>query len=164
MRITIYPTGKIKVTAPPLLPEFLIKNFVSKKADWIMGKLEHFKSHPVSPERLLLNSLKRKDYLEQKGKALGLVKERLQHFNQYYGLVYHNVTIRNQKSRWGSCSRRGNLSFNFKILFLKPEVRDYIVVHELCHLKEMNHAKNFWNLVGEQVPDYKELRKKLKGI
>jgi predicted metal-dependent hydrolase len=164
IRITIYPTGEVKVTAPRLTPEFLISKFVNSKSSWITKKLAHFSKHPVSDERKLLNSLGRKDFKEQKGKALELVRSRLEHFNKHYNFIYKNVSIRNQKSRWGSCSHRGNLSFNFKLIYLKPEIQDYVVIHELCHLKEMNHSKRFWDLVSEMAPNWKELRRGLKRI
>lgn len=164
IRISVYPSCEVKVTASRLMPIFLIEKFVSSKSDWITKKLEHFKKHPISPERLLLNNLGRKDFKLQKEKALKLVTERLEHFNRYYKFTYHKITIRNQKSRWGSCSHRGNINFNYKIVFLKPEIQDYIVVHELCHLKEMNHSKSFWDLVREQVPECKDLRRVLKSL
>lgn len=164
MRISIYPDCTVKVTAPYLFPEFLIKKFVASKSGWITKKLDHFKKHPISPKRLLLNSLGRKDFREQKEKALQLVKERLAHFNKHYGLIYRKITIRNQKSRWGSCSHNGNMSFNYKIVFLEPEIQDYIIVHELCHLKELNHSKRFWDLVGEMVPEYRKMLKELKSL
>ncbi len=94
--------------------------------------------------------------------AHDLVCSRLQYFNQFYNLKYHKVSIRNQKTRWGSCSSRGNLSFNVKILFLDKELQDYLIVHELCHLKEFNHSKDFWALVEKQIPNYKYLHNKIR--
>lgn len=94
-------------------------------------------------------------YLENKEMARELVLARLNHFNQYYNLNYRRVAIRNQRRRWGSCSSLKNLNFNYKILLLPPHLQDYIVVHELCHLQELNHGKNFWSLVSEQIPEYK---------
>jgi hypothetical protein len=96
------------------------------------------------------------------------VRERVEHFMAHYG-PYHGITIgkiaiRNQKSRWGSCSKKGNLNFNYKLAFLSPEVRDYIIVHEICHIKEFNHGKDFWALVGEMMPEYKALRKQLRAV
>lgn len=76
----------------------------------------------------------------------------------------NKISIRGQKTRWGSCSTKGNLSFNFALLKFKKEVIDYVIIHELCHLREMNHSKKFWNLVGNICPNYKSLRKELKGI
>ncbi len=164
IRISIYPDCKVKVTAPSIVPEFIIKRFVSAKKGWITKKLEHFRKNPVSKERQILRSLGRKDYLANKDKALTLARSGLEKFNQHYKLSYKKITIRNQKSRWGSCSHNGNMSFNYKIVFLQPELQDYIIIHELCHIKELNHSKNFWNLVGEKIPNYRELRKKLKHL
>ncbi len=73
------------------------------------------------------------------------------------------ISIRGQKTRWGSCSSKGNLSFNYNLLRFRKDVIDYVIIHELCHMKEMNHSPKFWNLVGEYCPDYKNLRKELKG-
>ncbi len=73
------------------------------------------------------------------------------------------VSVRAQKTRWGSCSAKGNLSFNYKLMRFRQEVIDYVIIHELCHLKEMNHSKRFWNLVSSYCPEYKKLRKELKG-
>jgi predicted metal-dependent hydrolase len=72
------------------------------------------------------------------------------------------ISIRNQKTRWGSCSISGALSFNFKLMQFREEVIDYVIIHELCHLAEMNHSRKFWNIVGSIVPEYKSLRKELK--
>jgi predicted metal-dependent hydrolase len=96
------------------------------------------------------------EYKELKEKARTLIHERLKHYNAYYNFSYNKVAIRNQKSRWGSCSARKNLNFNYRLVLLSPELLDYVVVHELCHLQEMNHGKKFWDLVARTVPDYKE--------
>lgn len=97
-----------------------------------------------------------------KSKAEEVIHDRLQYFNEYYKLKYNRVTMRNQKSRWGSCSIRKNLNFNWKLVMAPIEVLDYVVVHEMCHLKEMNHSVRFWKLVSEKMPDYKMYRKWLR--
>lgn len=102
------------------------------------------------------------NYIKYKNEAATLVKERLEHFNQFYNYKWGRVAIRNQKTRWGSCSKKGNLNFNYKIRLLTPKQADYIIVHELCHLGEFNHSQNFWNLVMQTMPDYLEIRKSLK--
>ena len=72
-------------------------------------------------------------------------------------MKYNRVAIRNQRGRWGSCTSRKNLNFNYRLLDLSPELRDYIIVHELCHLKELNHGKAFWDLVSKAIPQAKKL-------
>lgn len=105
-----------------------------------------------------------KHYVEHKEVARELVLARLEHFNQFYGYTYNRVAIRNQRRCWGSCSAKGNLNFSYKLLFLPPCLSDYVILHELCHLNELNHSKRFWDLVGEAMPDYKERVKELRRI
>ena len=105
-----------------------------------------------------------KHYLEHKEKARELILARLLHFNQYYQLSWNRVAIRNQRRCWGSCSANKNLNFNYKILFLPPHLQDYIIVHELCHLTHLHHGQVFWDLVAEQVPDYKTALLELREI
>lgn len=83
-------------------------------------------------------------------------------FCQTHGVSYRNITIREQKTRWGSCSSEKNLNFNWKLILAPPEVLDYVVVHELCHLKEMNHSKAFWDEVGKVMPEYETYKLWLK--
>ena len=104
------------------------------------------------------------DYRLHKQQAVRFVQQRLQHLNQLYGFSYHRVTIRNQATRWGSCSKHGNLNFHYKIVLLPPELADYVLVHELCHLQELNHSKRFWNLVAQTIPDYASKRKAVQKI
>jgi predicted metal-dependent hydrolase len=95
-------------------------------------------------------------------KAEEVIRDRLEHFNTHYGFRFHRVAFRDQKSRWGSCSRAGNLNFNWRLIMAPIEVIDFVVVHELCHLREMNHSRSFWALVEQKVPDHKVSRKWLK--
>ena len=103
-------------------------------------------------------------YLRYKEAARELVKERLAYFNQFYGFSLQRLAIRNQRTRWGSCSKKGNLNFNYRILFLPPALADYLIVHELCHLKEFNHSARFWALVQQMIPEYKTTRRALRNI
>ena len=106
----------------------------------------------------------RKDYIDNKENARALVHERINYFNEAYGFSFNKVSIKNTKSRWGSCSKKGNLNFNYRIMFLPPALADYLIVHELCHIGEFNHSLRFWNLVARAVPDYKNLQKQLRHI
>lgn len=78
------------------------------------------------------------------------------------GFEYNKITIKNQKTIWGSCSSKKNLNFNYRIIYLPDDLAKYLVVHEFCHLKHMNHSKNFWEQVEMFLPDYKILRRKLR--
>jgi predicted metal-dependent hydrolase len=102
------------------------------------------------------------EYLKYKNQALELVRNKLEYFNKFYNFKYNKVTVRNQSTRWGSCSKSGNLNFNHKLALLPENLVDYVVVHELCHLGEFNHSKNFWDLVARTVPDFKERRQELR--
>ncbi len=158
INITVRTDGTVRVTHPRLVRNSYIMKFVESKSEWIESKVKYFKNR----NPILSLKHKRLEYIKYSEKAIVLVKERLKYFNQYYNLEYKNISVKNQKTRWGSCSSRKNLSFNYKIIFLPPELQDYLVVHELCHLKEMNHSKKFWNLVGEKILDYKKLSKSLR--
>ena len=89
--------------------------------------------------------------------------ERARFFSEKFDFIFKNVKIRGQKTRWGSCSSNGNLSFNYKLLQFHKEVIDYVIIHELCHTKEMNHSPKFWKLVEKFCPDYKNVKKELKN-
>lgn len=102
------------------------------------------------------------EFLRLKDQVLSEVKGRIVYFNSFFGFNFNRVTIRNTKTRWGSCSKKGNLNFNYKIYYLESRLRDYIIVHELCHLKELNHSQGFWRLVEKIFPDYKNLRRELR--
>jgi predicted metal-dependent hydrolase len=103
-------------------------------------------------------------YLAHKESARALVHAKLEHWNASYGFSYGRVAIRDQRSRWGSCSKKGNLNFNFRLVFLPERLVDAVIVHELCHLGEFNHGPKFWELVARTVPDHGERRKELARI
>ena len=94
--------------------------------------------------------------------ALKRIRQRLDYFIPRVGRAPGRVAIRDQKSRWGSCSQKGNLNFNWKLIMAPPQALDYVVVHELCHLYEFNHSPRFWSLVQAQLPDYEVWKKWLK--
>jgi predicted metal-dependent hydrolase len=164
MRITVYPTGDVRVTAPRLVPEFVVRKFVAGKEDWITQKVAEFKARPVRRRTVQWGTDTRREYVAYKKHVLELASEKVRHFAEKYGVTFGTITIRNQKTRWGSCTKKGNLSFSYRIVFLPLELQNYLVVHEICHIKEFNHSRAFWDLVALQVPDYKVLRKRLKGI
>jgi predicted metal-dependent hydrolase len=159
--LSVNGAGAVMLTLPH---KFLKKGsesgqrFMYEKSDWLAKQVDRISD---KPKISLPNT--RADYLKHKSEAYDLVCARVEHFNQHYGYRFNDIKIKNQKTRWGSCSSQGNLNFNFRILFLPEKLRDYIVVHELCHLKQMNHSQKFWTLVEQTIPDYKVIKKELKN-
>ncbi|MFA5131941.1 MAG: M48 family metallopeptidase [Candidatus Paceibacterota bacterium] len=160
IRLAVYHDGSCKLTTPRHVREDFVEKFLNEKAAWIYEKVTHFKNNP----RTVLGKGTKKELNVHKEAVHTLVMERLLHFNQHYKTKWNKITIRNQSSRWGSCSKQGNLSFNYKLIDIPQALSDYIIVHELCHLKEMNHSANFWKLVEQTIPDYKNRRKLLKNL
>lgn len=113
-------------------------------------------SWKIIKRRLRVKTVRPKNstYNTHKEIARSLILERLHFFNQDGQYTYNRVAIRDQRRCWGSCSSKGNLNFSYKLLFLPPCLRDYIIVHELCHLKVLNHSASFWSTVELQMPDY----------
>ncbi|MEK9153407.1 MAG: M48 family metallopeptidase [Patescibacteria group bacterium] len=158
MRLAVFCDGSVVVTSPLGVERSIIEKFITQKSQWVIDKLEYFKS--IS-EQVFVGGGKR-DYKKHKESALALAQRRIEHFNKIYGFEFNKINIKNQKTRWGSCSRKGNLNFNYKIALIPERLADYIIAHELCHLKELNHSQKFWNLVEQAVPDYLEIRRELK--
>lgn len=104
------------------------------------------------------------EYLHYKEQARVLVHTKLAYWNAFYLFSYKRISIKNQKTRWGSCSSKGNLNFHYKIIMLPEHLVDYLIVHELCHLGQMNHSKAFWDLVARTIPDYQIRQKALLAI
>lgn len=160
MRITIRHDASVLVTVPRYCSYKAGKEFVAEKKQWIEKRLQEYGSAP----RSVLAHGSEKEYKEYKEVARQLVMKRLVELNRHYGFSYSRVSIRNQRSRWGSCSENGNLNFNYRIVFLHPELQDYIMVHELCHLQELNHSPRFWQLVAKAIPNYKLLAKQVRSL
>ncbi len=158
IRLVVHRDGRVAVSCPHGADMALIRQFVLAKRQWIWRKLQAFKNSKGN----LLSQLTPQDYRTNKERARQLVEERIAFFNQMLGLTFNRLSIRNQKSRWGSCSSKKNININYKIIFLTPRQQDYIIVHELCHLQHMNHSPKFWALVEQLIPEYRTLRKELR--
>ncbi|MDO8529250.1 MAG: M48 family metallopeptidase [bacterium] len=163
LRITIYPDAKMTVSLPFHMNESAAEKFMREKSRWIIRKLNHAKNF-ASRYNPLLHNRGKNDYNKNKRTAFVFIDEKLKFFNQFYQFSYSKISIRNQKTRWGSCSREGTLNFNYKIIRLPEKFADYIIVHELCHLKELNHSSRFWDLVARAVPDYREVKRELRKV
>lgn len=163
MRLAVYCDGNFIVTVPQTFPANSIDRYVISKSQWVISKLDFFEGLNKR-QKLVLGG---DGYELYKDKALRMVTERLAALNQkHYRFRFNKLAIKSQKTRWGSCSRRRNLNFNYKILFLTPRIRDYVIVHELCHLKEFNHSNKFWKLVAKSLPEYPKIvdELKIKGL
>ncbi len=146
------------VRAPYYVSQKEIDRVLNEKEFWILKNIEEIKKNRVGdPEELT-----RAQIDELADRALEYIPKRVIFFSMQMKVYFGNVTIRNQKTRWGSCSSKGNLNFNCQLMRMPPEVIDYVVVHELCHLKEMNHSKAFWEEVEKVMPDYQKHRDYLK--
>jgi len=150
----------ILITAPNRVSDSMVEKFITEKSDWVLEKIEELKNH--KPRSNFPNI--KVDYKKEKEKAKKIITERVNHFGKLYGFEFDRISIRSQRTRWGSCSKNGNLNFNYKLIYLSEEIMDYVIVHELCHLDQFNHSKRFWFLVSEIIPDYKELRRELKKL
>ena len=158
IRLAVYCDGRVIITSPFEVQLPVIEKFISEKTRWVLAKILFFKSRG----NRVIRKFSKKDYLENKERTLVLFKERINFYSKMYDFSYGKISVKNQKTRWGSCSRNKNISLNYKIVFLSSRLQDYIIVHELCHLKEFNHSRNFWALVQQILPDYLELRKELR--
>jgi len=158
VRLAVYCDGRVVVTSPFGVKPSIVEKFLNDKKNWIWRKIHFFKSLAGSK---IIRTFSPKDYLENKDKAYELLHNRVKFYNEIYGFPFNKIFIRNQKTRWGSCSHKRNLNFNYKIIFLPERYQNYIIVHELCHLKEMNHSKRFWTLVEKSLPNYLDLKKEL---
>lgn len=160
MALEITPEAEILVRAPFWITEEEIQRFVSQKQKWIG---EHVAKMRVrQQQRACMPKLDEEQVRELAEEALREIPRRVAYFAEKMGVSYGRITIRNQKTRWGSCSSKGNLNFNCMLMMTPPEVRDYVVVHELCHIKEMNHSPKFWAEVEKVLPDYPRQKKWLK--
>ncbi len=97
-----------------------------------------------------------------KKKSKEVIVPRVKHYAEDLELDYNKISITSAKKRWGSCNSKGNINFSYRLVMAPKQVIDYVIVHELMHLKEMNHSKKFWNLVESVIPDYKQRKKWLK--
>lgn len=157
VRIAVLSDCDVLVTVPHRQRFVNIERIFKNKKEWILKSLSKY-----SGDYTFLKG-DSEHYKKHRKLALELVENKVGVFVGSYNVQIGRVCIRNQKSRWGSCSSKGNLNFNYKLLFIPDHLVDYIIVHEICHLLEMNHSPSFWALVEQVVPDYKACRKELRS-
>ena len=152
--IQLSTDGEVVVRAPSRMPKRDIDRFVESKRGWIEGHLE--KLPPAQPK------LTQEELLTLARHAAEVLPEIAAHYAPLVGVDYGRITIRAQRTRWGSCSAQGNLNFNCLLMLAPDDVMEYVVVHELCHRREMNHSARFWAEVERVLPDYRRSRQWLK--
>lgn len=161
----VRPGGKITVRIPMRASVNTVKEIIEDKKDWL------YEMYLKQKDKIDTDSLReaerndpRTAYLEKKYRqaAKRYIYERVEYYIEMIGGHYSSIRIGDQKTRWGSCSNNGTLSFSWRLMLAPPHVLDYVVIHEICHLTYMDHSKNFWDLVSVYDPDYKEHRKWLK--
>ena len=152
--------GKVIVRAPLRTPEADIHAFLLEHQAWIQKHLAQAASRQQAMENV--KKLTPDDIRQLAKQAVQVIPGRVQHYARLIGVTYGRITIRNQRSKWGSCSNLGNLNFNCLLMLAPPEVLDSVIVHELCHRKEMNHSDRFYAEVLRVYPDYKQWNQWLK--
>lgn len=158
--LPIKPDSSIELKVPLQTTNAQIREFLNQKSDWIEKHLLAVKERQQQMSQI--KPLTIEEIHELANQALEGIPERVAYFAPLVGVNYGRITIRNQKSRWGSCSSKGNLNFNCLLMLMPPDVLDYVVVHELCHRKEMNHSPQFWAEVRKVLPDYEKQKSWLK--
>ena len=147
----------ILVRAPKGMSQNQIKSFLNEKRPWIEKHLSKMKARQEVIEKLPLLTIE--EIQELANKARIVIPERVKKYAPIVGATYGRITIRNQRSRWGSCSSKGNLNFNCLLMLFPEDVIDYVVVHELCHRKHMNHSASFYAEVERVFPEYRKCQK-----
>lgn len=156
--------GQVKLRSPRKVSDQTLQKFARQKEAWIIEKYLMMEEKRKAAGEKDLPDYVKDPALEQvyRQKAKERLNERAAYFARKMGVTYQRISVRAAKTRWGSCSGKGNLNFHWKLILMPPQVLDYVVVHELAHRKEMNHSPAFWSEVEKILPDYKEQRKWLK--
>ena len=156
MALQVKPDGSVVVRAPGRMPMKEIRSFVDSHQDWIrkqLGRVAKAQEERVGTEKLTEAELRALG-----NQAVQDLAGRCRYWAPRVGVSYGRITVRNQKTRWGSCSAKGNLNFNCLLMLAPESVRDYVVVHELCHRKHMDHSPAFWQAVEEVCPGWREAK------
>ena len=154
--IQILPEGEVLVRCPRYMSDTAVHSFIESKKCWIERHLQKQKARKTAAA---LTEEQLQELIQRAKKEL---PPRVEQFARQIGVTYGKITVKKQRTLWGSCSRKGNLNFNCLLMLVPGEVRDYIIVHELCHRKQMNHAPEFWGEVAKVMPEYERHRRWLK--
>lgn len=154
--IQLTPEGRVLLRCPMKTTAADARRFIDAHGDWIRSHLKTMEKKPVLP------AFSEAELAALTADAKAFFPERTVFFARQVGVSYGRITVRHQRSRWGSCSGQGNLNFNCLLMLAPPEVRDYVIVHELCHRLQMNHSPAFWAEVGRVMPDWQRRRRWLR--
>ena len=160
LALQVRKDGRVIVRAPLYLRQREIRSFVEEHMDWI--KKQQRRLEAAATGRDQIRPLSEEELTELSKKARADFTQRIDCYAPLIGVSYGRIGIRHQKTKWGSCSSKGNLNFNCLLMLAPERVRDYVVVHELCHRKQMNHSPAFWEEVERILPDYRESKQWLK--
>lgn len=160
IRITIKHGGTVILTMPCKVSESRAVAFMASRASWILKYI----GCAGNQNQNLLDFLGKEQYKRLKNFAYQFIAARISKINKIYNFQYKGIAVKNQTSRWGSCSSCGNLNFNYRICLLPDYAADYVIAHELCHLKEFNHSPRFWSLVAVAVPNYVKIRERMRKM
>ena len=159
--LEVRPDGTVLARIPARLSDRELKAFIEKQQEWILKKVNQVKKRADARTKIQVPSVDALSDAEIQ-KIKDKIADRVKYYCAVMQVTVGRITIRNQKTRWGSCSQAGNLNFNCRLMKMPPEVLDYVVVHELCHRKQMNHSRAFWEEVEKVLPDYRVTRQWLK--
>ena len=162
LAIQITSDSRVRVRAPRQMSRAEIESFLTEKESWVLKHLRNMPQTDTSasdPASAPLSDSEHRRYIHM---AREIFTRQVCFYADRMNVSYGRISIREQKTRWGSCSSEGNLNFHWKLVLMPPEVLDYVVVHELAHRKEMNHSRKFWAEVKNVLPDYEKRRKWLK--
>lgn len=158
--VEVRQDGSVLVRAPRNCPQSRIDTFLKEKQAWVLAKVEEQKEKEA--DSMKIQPLSEAEQRLYRDKAREIFEQKVSYYAQMMGVSYGRIAIRDQKTRWGSCSGEGNLNFNWRLIFAPAGVMDYVVVHELAHRKEMNHSPRFWRVVEDTMPEYRKYQKWLK--
>lgn len=155
--IQVKRDGRVVVRCPWVATQEEVCSFVEKHREWILRNRKEVLDRLARREVYTEEQVK-----ELRQRARWMLAQKTWQWAQRMQVTYGRLSIRQQATRWGRCSRKGNLNFNWTLILLPEALADYVVVHELAHRREMNHSPKFWKIVEEQLPDYRELRRQLR--
>ena len=160
LSLQVRENGEVIVRAPLFVREQEVRRFVEGHLTWIEKQQRKLAS--AAEQRIGIRPLTGAELSQMTSKARQDLTERAEYFAPRIGVSYGRISIRHQKTKWGSCSSKGNLNFNCLLMLAPDSVRDYVVVHELCHCKHMNHSPEFWQAVEQAIPEWRSAKKWLR--